>query len=189
MCCAAFRAKLGAAGRLAAEQSWLEGPPALIRAYVDCLVDRYVRPLSIDLARPRSPISSLSGAHLQHRRPDEIKGAALMAVFERLIEIFKSGEARFRVIEHEPEGQSERVASVRGTTASQGAKAIVCRILVDGQDRLVLAIVPGNRRVDMNAVATAVGGRKGSFAPVAVAEAVTGCVMGAIPPVAFDDQL
>jgi len=112
-----------------------------------------------------------------------------MAVFERLIEIFKSGKARFRVIEHKPESQSERVASVRGTTASQGAKAIVCRILVDGRDRLVLAIVPGNRRVDMKAVAAAVGGRKGSFGSVAVAEAVTGCVMGAIPPMAFDDQL
>jgi Ala-tRNA(Pro) deacylase len=112
-----------------------------------------------------------------------------MTVFERLVDLFERGNARFRVIEHPPEGRSDIVAAVRGTTAAQGAKAIVCAIPVDGQERFVLAVVPGDRRIDMRAVARLVGGKKGSFAPATRAEELTGCPIGAIPPVALNSAL
>ena len=41
----------------------------------------------------------------------------------------------------------------------------------------------------MKAVARIVGGRKGSFAQASLAEELTGCVVGAIPPVAFNSSL
>jgi Ala-tRNA(Pro) deacylase len=112
-----------------------------------------------------------------------------MDVFDRLVDLFRAGQARFRVIEHPSEGRSDAVAAIRGTRPAQGAKAIVCAIPVDGDTRFVLAVVPGDRRVDIRAVAKLVGGRKGSFAPPAVAEALTGCPIGAIPPVSFDGSL
>jgi Ala-tRNA(Pro) deacylase len=112
-----------------------------------------------------------------------------MDVFDRLVALFRAGEARFRVIEHAPEGRSDAVAAIRGTRAAQGAKAIVCAIPVDGDTRFVLAVVPGDRRVDIRAVARLVGGRKGSFAQASVAEALTHCPIGAIPPVSFDPAL
>jgi Ala-tRNA(Pro) deacylase len=113
-----------------------------------------------------------------------------MNVFDRLVSLFTKENARFRIIEHAPEGRSDLVAGVRGTTIAQGAKAIVCAIPVqDGREKYVLAVLPGDRRVDMKAVAKTVGGRKGSFAPTSLAEELSGCVVGAIPPVAFNSLL
>ena len=112
-----------------------------------------------------------------------------MSVFERLVFLFTNENARFRVIEHTPEGRSDLVAGVRGTTVAQGAKAIVCAIPVEGRERYVLAVLPGDRRLDMKAIARTVGGRKGSFVQASLAEELTGCVVGAIPPVAFNSSL
>ena len=113
-----------------------------------------------------------------------------MNVFDRLVSMFTKENARFRIIEHAPEGRSDLVAGVRGTSIAQGAKAIVCAIPVHGdREQYVLAVLAGDRRVDMKAVAKAVGGRKGSFAPTSLAEELTGCVVGAIPPVAFNSSL
>ena len=112
-----------------------------------------------------------------------------MSPFERLVAALDAGSARYRVIEHEPAGQSDRVAAIRGTKPSQGAKAIVCRVPVGDREQLVLAIVAGDRKLDMKAVAAIVGGKKASFAAPALAEEITGCTIGAIPPVAFDDRL
>ena len=112
-----------------------------------------------------------------------------MDVFDRLVELFRAGGARFRVIEHAAEGRSDLVAAIRGTRPGQGAKAIVCAIPVDGDTRFVLAVVPGDRRLDLKAVAKLVGGRKGSFAEAPLAEALTGCRIGAIPPVSFNESV
>jgi Ala-tRNA(Pro) deacylase len=109
--------------------------------------------------------------------------------FEQLVAMLEAGGAAFRVIEHAAEGQSERVAAVRGTRPSQGAKAILCRIAVADREHFVLAVVPGNRRVDTKAVAALFGGKKASFVPPDIAQEITGCRIGAIPPVAFDDRL
>jgi Ala-tRNA(Pro) deacylase len=112
-----------------------------------------------------------------------------MDVFERLVELFQAGHAEFRVIEHEPQGRSDAVAAIRGTKPSQGAKAIVCAIPVKGETRYVVAVVPGDRKVDVKAVARILGGTKGSFAQPSVAQQLTGCAIGAIPPVVFDGSL
>jgi Ala-tRNA(Pro) deacylase len=112
-----------------------------------------------------------------------------MDIFELLVDLFRRGNAVFRVIEHEPQGRSDAVAAVRGTRPEQGAKAIVCAIPVTDGTRYVVAVVPGDRRVDVKAVARHVGGKKGSFAQPAVAQQLTGCPIGAIPPVVFDDSL
>jgi Ala-tRNA(Pro) deacylase len=53
----------------------------------------------------------------------------------------------------------------------------------------VLAILPGNRRLDFNAVAALFGARKCGFASPETAQAITGCVMGAVPPFALQDSL
>jgi Ala-tRNA(Pro) deacylase len=58
-----------------------------------------------------------------------------MNVFDRLVSMFTNENARFRIIEHAPEGRSDLVAGVRGTSIAQGAKAIVCAIPVHGDRR------------------------------------------------------
>ena len=114
---------------------------------------------------------------------------ATMSVFDRLVALFNENGARYRVIEHVPEGRSELVAVIRGTKPSQAAKAIVCEIEADGARRFALAVVPGDRKLNMKALARLIGGRKGSFAKPDVAEKLTGCVIGSIPPLNFNESL
>jgi hypothetical protein len=66
-------------------------------------------------------------------------------VFEKLYQLLQESNARFRVIHHPAEGQSERVAQVRGTDPGQGAKAMLCRVK-ERPDLLVLAILPATRK-------------------------------------------
>jgi Ala-tRNA(Pro) deacylase len=111
-----------------------------------------------------------------------------MQVFERLVELFTREQARFRVVEHDAAGRSEHVAAVRGTALGQGAKALVCLLPARAGEaaRAVLAIIPGDRRLDGNKLARVFGQRKTSFAPAEEAQRLTGCVIGSIPPVSFD---
>ena len=109
-------------------------------------------------------------------------------MFEKLDELLRKSNARYRVIHHSAEGSSEKVAEIRGTLPSQGAKAMLCRIK-GNSDFLVLAILSGNQKVDFKKVAQAVGGKKASFASQDEAIEKTGCVIGAIPPFSFSSEI
>ena len=108
---------------------------------------------------------------------------------EELVALFNQYGAQFRVIEHPPEGRSDLVAAIRGTSVAQGAKAIVCAIEGAESVRYALAVVPGDRKLNVKAVAQLVGGRKGRFAKPDIAEELTGCVIGSIPPLSFNSAL
>ncbi|MCM1974054.1 MULTISPECIES: YbaK/EbsC family protein [Streptomyces] len=111
-----------------------------------------------------------------------------MSPFEQIVDLLDREKARYRVVEHPAEGRSEEVASVRGTTVSQGAKALVCR--VKGIEApAVLAVLAGDRRADLKKVVAAVEGKKGGFAPSELAEQLTGCAVGTIPPLSLTGTL
>ncbi|HDR9186251.1 hypothetical protein VI03_19385 [Burkholderia vietnamiensis] len=106
-------------------------------------------------------------------------------VFNGLCELLTSNGARFRVLEHPAEGKSDVIAAIRGTRPEQGAKAMLCTFK-DGGDATALAVIPGHLKIDFRKVADALGRRKATLAPPERAAAVTGCVMGAVPPFVFD---
>lgn len=109
---------------------------------------------------------------------------------ERIVRLLDEGGARYRLVEHPAEGRSELIARIRGNDPSQSLKAIVVVLKGGGAgNRAVLAVVPGSRRLDMKALRRETGARKGGFAPPEVATAVTGCVMGAVPPFTFREDL
>ncbi len=110
--------------------------------------------------------------------------------FDRVLAALSSGQARHRVIEHEPEGRSEAISLIRGNRPDQAAKAMVLDVRGGGGGRRhVLAILPGNRQLDFAKVAAVFAARKCGFASPETAQALTGCVMGAVPPFAFSDAL
>jgi len=114
----------------------------------------------------------------------------LPSPFERVCALLDTSGARYRVIEHEPEGRSERISVIRGNRPEQAAKAMVLDVRGGGGGRRhVLAILPGNRKLDFAAVAALFGARKCGFASPETAQAITGCVMGAVPPFALHDTL
>jgi Ala-tRNA(Pro) deacylase len=111
-------------------------------------------------------------------------------VFDRLVALLSDAKAKFRVIEHEPEGRSEKISVIRGNRPEQAAKAMVLDVRGGGGGRRsVLAILPGNRKLDFNAVASLYEARKCGFASPESAEALTGCVMGAVPPFSLNPAL
>jgi len=112
------------------------------------------------------------------------------AVFDRLVALLTEAKARFRVIEHAPEGKSEAISAIRGNRPDQAAKAMVLDVRGGGGGkRPVLAILPGSRKLDFAAVAALFDAKKCGFASPQTAQALTGCVMGAVPPFALNPDL
>lgn len=105
-------------------------------------------------------------------------------MFDRLNALLLQKNARFRVINHPAEGSSEKVAAIRGTLPGQGAKAMLCEVKAL-PDVFVLAVLPGNRKVDFKRLGQAVGGKKASLVSPDQAALLTGCAMGAVPPFSF----
>ena len=117
-------------------------------------------------------------------------GEASSDVFDRLVALLTQAKAEFRVIEHEAEGRSAAISTIRGNRPDQAAKAMVLDVRGGGGGRRsVLAILPGNRKLDFNAVAALFEARKCGFASPETAQALTGCVMGAVPPFALNPDL
>lgn len=69
-------------------------------------------------------------------------------------------------------------ADVLGVAPDRMFKTLVASV----DDRLVMAIVPVDRELDLKRLASAVGGRKAAIADPAAAERATGMVVGGISP-------
>ena len=113
-----------------------------------------------------------------------------MTVFDQLVQLLDSGGARYRVLEHSAEGKSDEVARIRGTAPGQGAKAMLCKPKSGAAgDGWVLAVLPGDQKLDFRKLAAALGLPKMTLASPDEAGALTGCVMGAVPPFALVPQI
>lgn len=109
---------------------------------------------------------------------------------DRLIALFRRHDATFRVVEHVAEGRTEIISQIRGNELRQAAKAMVIMVKQGKKQRsYFLCVVPGNCRLDMDAVKALGNGTHVLFAPSDVAEQLTGCASGAIPPVSFHADL
>ena len=110
--------------------------------------------------------------------------------YQRLVALLEENGARYRLIDHEPEGRTEVVSPMRGNELSEAAKCIVMMVKIDEkQKRYILAVVPGDARVDLNAVKALYGGTYASFASQDVAEGLAGSVAGTILPFSFEEEL
>lgn len=110
--------------------------------------------------------------------------------YDRLIALLDERGAQYRIIEHAPEGATEAVSALRGNDPAQAAKCIVVMVKVGKKvTRYVLAVVPGDRRVDLNAVKALLEGTYVSFASKDVAERLAGSVSGTVLPFSFDERL
>ncbi len=86
-------------------------------------------------------------------------------MYDRLIAYLDENHVPYRLIDHEPEGRTEIVSVIRGNQIAQAAKCIVLMVKIGKKvTRYILAVVPGNARVDLNAVKALLGGTYASFA-------------------------
>jgi len=110
--------------------------------------------------------------------------------YTRLIAFLDEHGAHYRLIDHAPEGRTEVVSSLRGNALAQAAKSIVLMVKIGKKTtKYVLAVIPGDRRVDLNAVKTLMNGTYVSFASPNIAEELAGSVAGTVLPFSFHPEL
>lgn len=81
-----------------------------------------------------------------------------------LIALLDRHGARHDLIDHAPEGATEIVSKLRGHPTAHAAKCILLTLKIDRKTRRnVLAVVPGNRRVDLDAVKALFAARYAGF--------------------------
>jgi Ala-tRNA(Pro) deacylase len=110
--------------------------------------------------------------------------------YEMIIHLLQQNKIQFRIIDHPPEGNTERASKIRGHNLSQAAKSMVVMVRISKKYRnYYLAVIPGDRKVDLCAVNTLCGGRKTLLAPLEIAEKITNCITGSISPFSFHEEL
>jgi Ala-tRNA(Pro) deacylase len=110
--------------------------------------------------------------------------------YERLMSALDGGGARYRVIDHEAEGRTEVVSAYRGNPIASAAKCIVVMVKIGKKtSRYYLAVVPGDARVDLNALKALAGGTYVAFASTDRAEQLAGSISGTILPFSFHPDL
>jgi Ala-tRNA(Pro) deacylase len=111
-------------------------------------------------------------------------------VHERLRALLDAEGAVYRVLEHEPEGHTEIISRVRGNRLQQAIKSIVVQVRLNKKENMYcLANVPGDCRVDLEAIKVHFNASGIAIAGRERAEQLTGCTIGSIPPFSFNDQL
>lgn len=110
--------------------------------------------------------------------------------YHRLISLLEAEGASYRVIAHASEGRTELVSRLRGNRTSEAAKCIIL-LLKFGKKvtRFILAVVPGDARVDLECIKRQKCAAYVRFADADVAETLAGSVSGAILPFTFDPRL
>jgi len=110
--------------------------------------------------------------------------------YQRLISLLDSTATSYELIDHEPEGTTETVSALRGHPVSEAAKCLVLIVKIDRRvTRYVLAVVPGDRRVDLDAIRTLFAARYVGFSDAATAERLARAVPGTVLPFSFDPEL
>jgi Ala-tRNA(Pro) deacylase len=111
-------------------------------------------------------------------------------IHKQLCDLLDQDGATYRVLEHEPEGRTEMIAKIRGNRIEQSIKSIVVQVRLNRKENLYcLANVPGDCRIDFDGIKNYFNADSVAFASRDKAQELTGCVIGAIPPFSFNDQL
>ncbi|MEU0026035.1 YbaK/EbsC family protein [Streptomyces sp. NPDC006335] len=110
--------------------------------------------------------------------------------YDRLISLLDTSRVGYELIDHAPEGSTEAVCALRGHPTCEAAKCIVLRVKVDRRTtRHVLAVVPGDRRVDLDAVRALFAARYVGFSDAETAERLARAIPGTVLPFSFDPEL
>lgn len=111
-------------------------------------------------------------------------------IHQQLCDLLDQEGAVYRVIEHQPEGRTQVIARIRGNRIEQSIKSIVVQVRLHRKENIYcLANVPGDCRIDFEGIERYFDADSVAFASRDKAQELTGCVIGAIPPFSFSDQL
>jgi Ala-tRNA(Pro) deacylase len=102
-----------------------------------------------------------------------------MTLEENIIELMKKQKIAYEIYEHEPVFTNPAMAEALNVSEAETVKSLV---LSTKEGRMIVLVLPGNKKVNWKQAAVGAGTKKVSFAkPEAVSEAV-GCEVGCVPP-------
>jgi len=102
-----------------------------------------------------------------------------MNVEERIIGILDDHKIKYEVFEHEPVYTNPTMAAALNVSESETVKSLV---VMTKEKKMVVLVMPGDKKVEWKKAAANVGTKKISFAkPDQVLEKV-GCEVGCVPP-------
>ncbi|HEY4690451.1 MAG TPA: YbaK/EbsC family protein [Anaerolineae bacterium] len=110
--------------------------------------------------------------------------------YTKLIALLDQHGAHYRLIDHPPEGRTEIVSPMRGNELSQAAKCMVLIVKIGKKvTKYVLGVIPGDARIDLNAIKALMRATYVSFASPDIAEKLAGSVAGTILPFSSKPEL
>lgn len=110
--------------------------------------------------------------------------------YEQLIADLDAARASYRVVGHDPEGRTELVSALRGHPVSHAAKCLIVMVETGKKtSRYVLAVIPGDARLDLAAIKDLLGGTYVSFASTERAEELAASVSDTVLPISYHDRL
>ncbi|MDO8460905.1 MAG: YbaK/EbsC family protein [bacterium] len=98
--------------------------------------------------------------------------------YESIISVLKSNNITYEELEHEPVYTSEQAARIRGLSLREGAKSL----LLKTKDRFVLAVLPGDKRLDSKKLKKKLSVKDLRFATPDEVKEIMGCEIGACYP-------
>ncbi len=123
--------------------------------------------------------------------PGRNMSARQEAMYLKLKQLLRERQISYREQFHRPEGRSEYAAKVRHSDLGQAAKALLLKESKrsSGNQRFVLCVLPGDRRIDTKAIKRALGFKGVSFATSRELLDQTGCMAGAVLPFVMDKSI
>jgi Ala-tRNA(Pro) deacylase len=110
--------------------------------------------------------------------------------YARLIELLDDHKATYHLIDHEAEGRTDIVSKMRGHNVSEAAKCIIVMVKIGKKvTKYVLGVIPGDKRINLNAIKALFDGTYVSFASQDIAEKLAGSVAGTVLPFSFSPDL
>ena len=120
----------------------------------------------------------------------DARESAEPVAYRALLGLLDAVSVPYRLIDHPPEGRTDLASALRGHELAAAAKCMVVALHHrDRETRHVVAVVPGDSRVDLKAVRRLYGAADARLAPAEVTEDLSGCVVGTIMPFSFDPRL
>ena len=102
-----------------------------------------------------------------------------MTLEEKIVDILKTNGITYEAVEHEPVYTNPAMAEALNVSEAETVKSLV---LNTKERKMIVLVMPGNKKVNWKEAAATAHTRKVQFAkPEAVAEAV-GCEVGCVPP-------
>lgn len=104
-----------------------------------------------------------------------------MTLFNSIVDFLNNGSVSFELKHHPPTPTSEEAAKARGEPLKIGAKAL----LVKGDEKFVLLVIPANLRLDTKKVKKLLHTRNLRFATAEELKQMAGVEKGGLPPFGF----